>query len=189
MTVRTGRWIAVSLLLAFTTLAWSHGANAYPSQHQASSQESLALATKTYLPVVVLSPTATVTFGTTIDSNGVPNPPLTVLPAGSRKLYYNAAIRAAQGKPYRLEWSINGQRQPGIDHTGTVPSNSANINGLICVTATPTCDNPTGTLPTGTYLLRVFVDNVLITEGTVTVAASLDGSTTEVGTSADFRRE
>src|SRR5262245_59118745 len=70
---------------------------------------------KQFLPIIIRPISATITFGATVNNNGIPTPPITHFPAGSRKIYYNAAVVGGAGKPYRLEWTLNGTRQPGID--------------------------------------------------------------------------
>ncbi|HEX5690138.1 MAG TPA: hypothetical protein VFX76_09055 [Roseiflexaceae bacterium] len=125
---------------------------------------------RAYLPIVLRPITGAITFGAAIDSNGIPTPPATQFTAGLRKLYYNAAIGNADGLPYRLEWTLNGTRQPGIDESGTAVGNAENVNGFICYTQQGTsCDNPTGTLPTGTYTLRLYVNDILLAENTATI--------------------
>jgi hypothetical protein len=127
---------------------------------------------KTFLPIVTRAITATITFGATVNNNGIPTPPITHFPAGSRKMYYNAAIVGGAGKSYRLEWTLNGTRTPSIDRSGVISGSPSNINGLICYTQVGTsCDNPTGTLPAGTYTVVLYVNNTFIAQGTATVAA------------------
>jgi hypothetical protein len=134
---------------------------------------------RAYLPIMLRPITGAITFGAAVDGNGIPTPPATQFAAGLRKLYYNAAINSADGLAYRLEWTLNGTRQTGIDRAGTVVGNADNINGFICYTQVGTsCDNPTDTLPAGTYNLRLFVDDILIADSTATIASGQQRSAT-----------
>jgi hypothetical protein len=143
---------------------------------QAAAQPA-QLQPRAFLPLVFRPVLGVITFGSAVDGNGIPTPPATQFPAGLRKLYYNAAISNANGLPFRLEWTLNGTRQPGIDESGTVISDAYNFSGFICYTQVGTsCDNPTNTLPSGTYNLRLFVHNILITENTATIAPSQQAS-------------
>jgi hypothetical protein len=126
---------------------------------------------KAFLPIVIRPVAAVISFGATVDSEGVPNPPVTQLPAGSRKLYYYIPIAGADGATYRREWTINGERETAIDRNGVIVGDSYIMSGVICYSSVPGCDSPTGTLPAGTFLLQLYIDNILVAQNTATVAA------------------
>lgn len=125
-----------------------------------------------YLPLIARPLLATATFGTAVDQNGRPTPPLTTIGADQRKLYYNVSVQGAAGQPYRIEYILpSGPLDPD---QGTFAGNDINAPGLICYTSGLDCESPTSTLRPGTYTIRVLVAGVLIAESSATVLASLD---------------
>ena len=176
MLVRPRLWsFLVLLALALAGASQARGAE----QADRSQTVNCLTSSCVYLPIIFRPTVATITFGMTADSQFVPNPPMTTFPSDARKMYYNAAITAGAGRSYRLEWTINDQREPSIDDSGVVDSDPDNISGLICFTQPgTTCDNPTSTLRPGDYLLQLSIDDVLLTEGRATVQAPPDGTAT-----------
>jgi hypothetical protein len=138
-----------------------------------------------FLPIVVRPVAATISFGATVDSEGVPTPPVTQLPAGSRKLYYYITIAGADGAAYRREWTINGERETAIDRSGIIAGDSYIMSGVICYSSIPGCDSPTGTLPAGTFLLQLYIDNILVAQNTATVAAGQQNAAAAAGALRD----
>lgn len=70
------------------------------------------------------------------------------------------------GQNWRLEWHYNGQSRPALDQSGIVTKSPEPITVEIFYGATGACQLP---LPSGVYVVRIFLDNVLWKEGTATI--------------------
>jgi hypothetical protein len=77
---------------------------------------------------------------------------------GLTALHYRVDLRDAAGKPFREEWTVNGQRQPNLDRRGTIPIDTSVLSSAIALST----GNP---LPPGTYQLRILVNEQIVGEG------------------------
>ena len=76
---------------------------------------------------------------------------------GVTALEYEVAIAGAAGASYRESWTLDGQPQPQLDLSSTVPDNAALFRNTIQFSAG-------GALPAAVYHLRVFVAEFLAAE-------------------------
>lgn len=128
-----------------------------------------------YLPLAMRPLEGVVTWSTTTDDSGAPNPPLTTIPAGARRLHYQVAVSGGGGQAYRIEYRVpTGPLDP--PDTGVIAGNLFRLSGSLCYNTAPGCDNPSDPLRPGDYTIRVFVANELLVESTVNVAAGLTPS-------------
>lgn len=164
---RKGLFVVCLLLGLFaTTATFSFGA---PSASTIGPTQELSR--RAYLPLTLQPTTARITFGTAVDNNNKPSPPLTTIPAGSRVLFYNVEVIAAQNKPFRIEYTLPTGPLPA--ETGTVSASPANFPGSICYTSNGSCNPPTSTLRPGVYTIKLFIEDQLAAEASATVAAEL----------------
>lgn len=139
-----------------------------------TAQDELDLTTQGYLPLIIRPLLAEITFGTTTDEQGRPDPPQTTIGHGERRLYYNISVEGGVGRSYRTEFILPGGPIP--PDIGTLPSNDFDAPGVICYTDPnlADCNDPTGALVPGTYRIRLFVDDQFVAEESATVLAGLD---------------
>lgn len=134
-----------------------------------------------YLPISFRPLESVITFGATVDSNGVPSPPATEFPPGMRYLYWNAAMIGAAGKAWRIEWLIDGARVSSLDESGVVPqgANIFNVHNYICFVEqeSTSCEETTITIPPGSYTIRLVIDGAFQAEKTAIVRAARSGPT------------
>lgn len=86
-------------------------------------------------------------------------------PAGIEQLIHAVFVDNGIGYTYRLEWLVNGVVVPGLARTGIVDEPSEFINGTIYFGVNK-CG---GELPRGQYVVRLYLNEVLQREGTVTI--------------------
>lgn len=118
---------------------------------------------RAYLPLVnqPSGPPATVRFGATL-AGGALGGVAASFPAGSPALYYEVTVEGAAGRPFTLEWTVNGQRRSELDRAGTLPADGGPyLGGIALSTSAP--------LPAGAYRLRVFIDGLPSGEGQASI--------------------
>lgn len=157
-------WLLTLAALSLTALTQQ------PARSRATSASTLG--TRVYLPMVMRPLQGLIIFSSSTDANGRPSPPMTMIGANERKLNYSVTVHAALGQPYRIEYYL----PTGLfdEDSGTISSDPFESLGTICYSSADDCSEPTGTLAPGTYTIRVFIDNQLLSESSVTVLAGLD---------------
>ncbi len=112
-----------------------------------------------YLPLILQPPPppTTIRFGATF-RNGALGEEGTSFAFGLQELHYQISVRDGVGRSFREEWIVDGQRQPALDRSGTIPPESVYLGSAIALSTS----NP---LPRGTYQLRFFVDGQLAAQG------------------------
>lgn len=164
---RSWPWLVLGLLLALAlaTRASAAGLVALPVSWQAppavaneAAQTSPAqpLPWRVLLPIVskALSASATVRFGASRldDQLGESGERFTF---GLTTLYYEVTVSGDTDGLLREQWLLNGQVQPGLDRSVSVPSSGGSyISGIAQSTSAP--------LPAGSYELRLLVGDALI---------------------------
>lgn len=122
---------------------------------------------RTYLPIVISSPVVgPLQFASSVDANGAPVDPATTFNYGIQYLYISVTVTAGKNLPWRTEWTVDGNRQTGLDRSGTVSSSLSRITNSICYGPTGICGSA---VPRGTYQVNFFLNNQLVQQGTAVI--------------------
>jgi len=119
-----------------------------------------------YLPLIAVSPSIRIQFGSGVDSQGNLIDPGTAFAYGITHLYYRYTAEGAAGRSYRTEWIVNGARQTLLDESGTIPSTPAMLTSFFCSPTLGPCGPP---VPRGVYQVTFFIDDVAYQQATATV--------------------
>ncbi len=122
--------------------------------------------THVYLPLLLALQGVGIQFGAGLDAQKNLISPGNTFTYGIAELYYRYTVTGALDQAYRAEWSFNGTRQPQLDDSGTILSNSAVFTNSICTLDLSTCSVP---VPRGTYQVKFFIDDVLYQEASAIV--------------------
>lgn len=145
--------------LVAATLCAALALLAPPTQAQHADPAPAQAAQRLFLPLIgqpEVLPTA-IRFGTGIVDAALVGA-ATSFAAGRTTLFYEVAVAGGAGRTLRLEWTINGVRQPGLDRTVTLAADGAPFLGGIGLSSG-------APLPIGNYELRAFVSGALAGQG------------------------
>ena len=181
LTLKRWLFLAVVTMVLAMTPAWTGHGQAAPRERLARSGEPTVRVVQPpaaptgasttvgpaaqpvlYIALVRTAPKVSIQFAASTDSNGDPVNPTTTFTFGLKTLYYFVTIIGAQGYAYREEWTINGDREPQLDFSSTIPSDGIRYSDAIIY--------PSGkSLDRGTYQLNIFLNNALYTQSTAVI--------------------
>jgi hypothetical protein len=131
-----------------------------------SSTAQVTGTNQVYLPLLMVLPGVGIQFGSGLDAQKNLISPGNTFDYGIAELYYRYTVIGALDQPYLAEWSFNGVRQPQLDDSGTILSDSAVFTNSICTLDLSQCSVP---VPRGTYHVKFFIDDVLYGEASAIV--------------------
>jgi len=131
-----------------------------------SSTAQVTGTNQVYLPLLMVLPGVGIQFGSGLDAQKNLINPGNTFAYGIAQLYYRYTVTGALDQPYLAEWSFNGVRQPQLDDSGTILSDSAVFTNSICTLDLSECSVP---VPRGTYQVKFFIDDVLYGEASAIV--------------------
>jgi hypothetical protein len=131
-----------------------------------SSTAQVTGTNQVYLPLLMVLPGVGIQFGSGLDAQKNLINPGNTFAYGIAELYYRYTVTGALDQPYLAEWSFNGVRQPQLDDSGTILSDSAVFTNSICTLDLSECSVP---VPRGTYQVKFFIDDVLYGEASAIV--------------------
>ncbi len=129
--------------------------------------------TPIFLPIILSPPSVAPPIFATFDRcTDPPNEPVIepeMLEYGFYALAYATLINARPGSPYRIEWTIDGERIRELDQEGVTETSSEEMSGSIAInTVDPDtnriverCSEP---VYRGSYEIDFFIDDVLYRE-------------------------
>jgi hypothetical protein len=164
----SARWLLAALLalaLLFTTAQPGGGQTLAPtlsSSHQAPAQ----VVPRAFIPLVFGLPEVDIQFGTGVDSQHNLLNPGTVFVYGIADLYYRYTVRGKSGGLYRTEWFVDGLRQPQLDDSGPILSDTAVFTNFFCSPTLGSCEQP---VPRAAYRVRFYIDDLFYREATAVV--------------------
>lgn len=85
---------------------------------------------------------------------------------GKRILATSASFRNQIGQSWRVQWKVNGQRRPDLDHTGTLTQSPEAVVVHIFYGANGQCESP---IPRGVYEAEIWLANELLYQGQATI--------------------
>ena len=119
----------------------------------------------TYLPIVTRAITVAQQWAYSATCDNTPDA-TSADPAtfgyGLRELYLLETIQGANGKSFKVEWTIDGNRITDLDETGAVPSNAYNYSSVIMYGVGGNCGSA---VPRGTYSIKFYIDGQLFKQG------------------------
>lgn len=123
-----------------------------------------------FLPILSGPPVVSnVLFNSSLDCGNENFTELTVSPTvygyGIEQLGWGVLVKGGSGYSYRVEWTIDGAVVPGLARSGVVEDESDVVSGTLFF-GQGECG---GELPRGTYTVRLFLNESLQSEGTVTI--------------------
>ena len=95
-----------------------------------------------------------------------PQPSPATFAFGIKQLGVSTTLDGGIGLPWRLEWSVNGQRVTDLDRHDVITQ----VPQVVAMTIVYGADRQCGTaLPIGDYQVRLFLNDVLYQEANVTI--------------------
>jgi hypothetical protein len=85
---------------------------------------------------------------------------------GLKQLGVSSTVNGGVGQPWRLEWTIGGQRQTDLDRSGTIAGPSEVVAMTVVYGVNGLCGEA---VPRGTYQVRLFLSDSLYQEATATI--------------------
>lgn len=157
---RASRFLIVALLSFLFSLGLS---NPDPLLAQSGSRQL-------YLPILAGPPVVSaVLFNSSEDCGNENFTELVRSPAsysaGIEQLGWGILVRGGVGYAYRVEWLIDGAVVPGLSESGFVDEDLDIVSGTLYF-GSGECG---GELPRGQYLVRVYLNEVLQSEGLATI--------------------
>jgi hypothetical protein len=85
---------------------------------------------------------------------------------GIKQLGVSTTVEGGLDQPWRLEWSLNGQRVPDLDRQDVITQSPQLVTTVIVYGTQGQCG---AALPQGVYQVRLFLNNAFYQEATVTI--------------------
>jgi hypothetical protein len=166
--LHSSRWLpAVLLALALLfTPAQSGGGQTLAPTPSVSGHTPAQVMPRAYMPLIVALPQVEIQFGTGLDSQNNLLDPGTIFVYGIAELYYRYTVRGKSDQLYRTEWFVDSVRQPQLDDSGPILSDSAVFTNFFCSPTLGSCGQP---VPRGVYRVRFYIDDVFYHEATAVV--------------------
>ncbi|MFN8493426.1 MAG: hypothetical protein U0350_37855 [Caldilineaceae bacterium] len=125
----------------------------------------------TYLPVVitppVVSPFQLATNNTCADTGfSTPVGSPATFASGIKQLLVATTIDGGVGLNWRLEWTIGGKRETGLDKSGTLDQPLQTVSMSVVYGPNGTCSDA---LPRDTYTVRLLLNGTVFQEATATI--------------------
>jgi hypothetical protein len=164
----SARWFPAALLaLAILSTPVRPGGGQTLAPTLSSSRQAPAqLMPRAFIPVVFGQPEVDIQFGTGVDSQHNLLNPGTVFDYGIVELYYRYTVKGKSDQLYRTEWFVDGVRQPQLDDSGPILSDSAVFTNSFCSPTLGSCEQP---VPRAAYQVRFYIDDVFYREATAVV--------------------
>lgn len=123
-----------------------------------------------YLPLIIapvrVSPLQLITSNECGSDFGSPQLSPATFAFGIKQLAVSTTVDGGIGQPWRLEWSVNGERVPDLDSHDVITQSSQLLAMTIVYGANRQCGTA---LPRGVYQVRLFLNEAFYQEATVTI--------------------
>lgn len=140
-------------------------------EHATAAREPTNGGVHVYFPLIVMPPRVSpLQFATAIDEQNRPIDPSTTFPAGTDQIYVTTVIEGAANLDYRIEWVFPPETTPARLVDGDAISTAVlRFAYRVCRVSQETGACSGAPLPTGTYEVRLFLEDTLYRQATATI--------------------